>query len=87
MGSDTYIRNIYHFIERIKDTVRLRGEAEVKANITQCLRGPAMEWYTDTLSAFKKEALHTGPIKLWYDRLEIKWKVLTTITVKNVLSA
>ena len=37
-GSEMYIRNVYHFIDRIKDAVRLRGE-QVKPNITQCLRG------------------------------------------------
>ena len=67
ISSDTYIQNVYHFIKRIKDAVRLRGEEEVKSNVTQCLRGAAMEWYTDTLTTFEKEALRTGPIKLWYD--------------------
>jgi hypothetical protein len=87
IGSDTYIRNVYHFIERIKDAVQLRGEEEVKANITQCLRGAAMEWYTDTLTALEKEGLRLGSITLWYDRLEKKWKEPTTLAVKNVLSA
>ena len=87
IGPDTYIRNVYHFIERIKDAVALRGEAEVKANITQCFRGAAMEWYTDTLTKLEKEALRTGSIALWYDLLEDKWKELTTVAVKQVLSA
>ena len=87
IGTDTYIRDVYYFIERIKDVVRHRGEIEVKSNLTQCLRGAAIEWYTDTLTPFEKEALRTGPIKLWYDRLESKWKEPTTVAVKQVLSA
>lgn len=72
IGSDIYIRNVYHFIDRIKDATRLRGDEEVRANITQCLRIAAMEWYIETLSTFEKEALRTASIKLWYDRLENK---------------
>jgi hypothetical protein len=87
IGSETYIRNVYYFIDRIKDTVRLRGEDEVKANLIQYLRGAAIEWYTDTLTNFEKEALRTGSITLWYDRLENKWKEPTAVAVKQVLSA
>jgi len=34
IGSDTYIRNGYHFIVRIKDAVRFRGEEEINTNLT-----------------------------------------------------
>jgi len=87
IGPETYIRNVYYFIDRIKDAVRLRGDDEVKANLIQCLRGAAIEWYTDTLTNFEKEALRTGSITLWYDRLENKWKEPTAVAVKQVLSA
>jgi len=46
-----------------------------------------MEWYTDTLTNFEKEALRTGPINLWYVRLEDKWKEPTAVAVKLVVSA
>jgi len=82
-----YIRNVYHFIEHIKDAMRLHGEDEVKANITQCLHSTGMECYTNTLTGFEKKALRTAPTELWYDRLENKWKEPTTATVKQVLSA
>ncbi len=34
IGSDTYIRNGYQFIVRIKDAVRFRGEEEINTNLT-----------------------------------------------------
>jgi len=42
---------------------------------------------TDTFMDFEKEALHTGGINLWYDRLGNKWKDPTTVAVNHVLSA
>src|SRR5579871_1545992 len=87
IGSETHIRDVYYFIDRIKDCVRLHDEELVKANIAKCLRGAAMEWYTTTLTSLEKEALRTGHISLWYDTLEKTWKESTADALDHVLSA
>ena len=41
VGSDTVYRDIYIWVERLKDLVHIHGPAEVKQVIQTCLRGSA----------------------------------------------
>lgn len=76
IGSETHIHDVRYFIDRIKDTVCRRGENIVKANLPLCLQGPALEWFI-SLTKSDQDALRTGPIGLWYNHLENKWKAAT----------
>lgn len=69
-GSNTYIRNPYVFMDRIRDVASLRGEATVKSRIPQCLRGEALSWYTEALNKNEKDALkHLPGLDRWADAL------------------
>ena len=71
VGGDTFIRSVYVFIDRAKDTVLTRGEDTVKANIATCLRGAALSWYTSALSDLEKRALRAPnePLSTFLDLL------------------
>ena len=48
-GKDTYFRDIFAFIDRIKDLVRVKGAYPIRNNLQLSLRGTALEWYTSEL--------------------------------------
>jgi len=41
-GKDIYYRNVYLFIERIKDIILTKGEELVRTNLNTYLRGSAL---------------------------------------------
>jgi hypothetical protein len=82
LGNHPYIRDVYVFIDRIKDVARQKGEQMVRDNIQTCLRGTALEWHTSELTDFEKDALRTvdlerGWIKQRFkERAPIAWNRL-----------
>ena len=56
-GTKVYYRDVYVFIDRIRDIIEYKGEELVKANIHACLRGAALEWFTTELSEMEKRSL------------------------------
>lgn len=69
-GSDTFIRDVFVFIDRIRDAIASRSEEIVKPNIPACLRGDALEWYTSGLTMAEKDALRYVPgMARWEDLL------------------
>ncbi len=56
-GKDTYYRNVYLFIDRIRDAASVRGGDVVRANLSTCLRGSAQEWYSFELTQLERDAL------------------------------
>ena len=59
-GKDTYIRDIYVFLDRVKDIVSTRGAQTVRTNLHMCLRGEAFAWYTSILSEEEKRLVKYG---------------------------
>ena len=43
MGTDTVIRDVHMFIDRVKDAAAYRGVEKVKARILSLLRGSAQQ--------------------------------------------
>lgn len=52
-----FYRDIYVFVDRLKDMAPLRGEDKLRIVIPQCLRGSAIVWHTTELSDMKKTYL------------------------------
>ena len=52
-----YYRNVFIFVERIRDVAKAKGENTVRLNLHSCLRGTALEWYSWKLTEFEKESL------------------------------
>ena len=70
-GKDTYYRDVFVFLDRIKDYAETRSPELVRQNLLSCLRGTALAWYTIELTAEAKTELRTGPgIENWTARLQ-----------------
>ena len=70
VGSESYYRDVYTFIDRIKDVAAYRGEDKVKQRLPALLRGSAQLWYTSSLDQLSKNGLrHTPGLETWYDTL------------------
>ena len=59
LGRDTYYRNVHVFISRIKDLVAAKGRKTIQSQLSTCLRGAALAWYTTELSDFHRNALRS----------------------------
>ena len=57
LGTHLYYRNVFIFVERIKDVAKAKGGNTVRLNLHSCLRGTALEWYSWKLTEFEKESL------------------------------
>jgi hypothetical protein len=56
---DLYYRDVYLFVERIKNAVIMFEAKIVRTNLFACLRESAQMWYTEELSDLKKKTLRT----------------------------
>jgi hypothetical protein len=59
VGRDLYSRDVYLFVEKVKDAVIMSGADAVRAGLFACPRGSAQVWYPESLIDLEKEALRT----------------------------
>lgn len=72
---DTYYRDVFVFLDRIKDYAETRSPELVRQNLSSCLRGTALAWYATELIAEAKTELRTGPgIENWTARLQARFR-------------
>ena len=45
-GKHVYYRDVYAFVDRLKDIASSRGKPAVRQVITACFRGSALMWYS-----------------------------------------
>jgi len=57
IGKETFFRNLSTFLDRLNDMVQLRGGEMVRTNLSTCLRGAALQWYTSELTSEEKQRL------------------------------
>ena len=63
------MRNVFVFIQRIKDVTALKGSEVVRTNLPTCLRGAAQRWYSDELNDRDKITLSR-----WYTALAKRFR-------------
>ncbi|KAJ5689576.1 hypothetical protein N7462_003968 [Penicillium macrosclerotiorum] len=73
----TNYKDVYIFIDRMKDLIPTKSEEIVRSNIASCLRGSALGWYTSQLSELERAALRSNPVHSpvgWFSTLEAKFR-------------
>ena len=76
ISSHTYYRDVYVFVERLKDLQAIKGEELVRSNIHASLRGTALDWYTVQLTEFERRSLRRLPLSDgWYAVLVARFKL------------
>ena len=73
---DVYYRNVYLFVERIKNAVNMYTAEKVRSSLSSCLKKTVQIWYTEGLSDLKKKILRSLNIEVekWCDALIKKFK-------------
>lgn len=80
----TYFRDVHTFIQRAKDLMNTKGEQMVRDNLSSCLRGIALEWYTEELSPDIKSFIRYGSgIDKWEKQLLKRFKLIAIMTICN----
>ncbi|KAN0072813.1 hypothetical protein V8E54_008927 [Elaphomyces granulatus] len=69
IGKELWMRNVFVFIQRIKDVTALKGSEVVRTNLPTCLRGAAQRWYSDELNDRDKITLSR-----WYTALAKRFR-------------
>ena len=73
-----YYRDVYAFIDRLKDVALLRSMEKPRVVLPQLLRGSALIWYSTELFANEREMLRLVPLEYWYTQLITRFKKRTS---------
>ncbi|KAN0076225.1 hypothetical protein V8E54_006367 [Elaphomyces granulatus] len=85
IGNHTHYRDVYVFIERLKDLQAIKGEELVRNSIHASLRGTALDWYTVELTEFKRRSLRHMPLsKGWYSMLVARFKLRASQALNKI---
>lgn len=70
-GKDTYCRNIYLCVERVKDLAFCKGNQLVRTNLNTVLRGAVQSWYLAEISQNKRDFMRDDPngVEEWCNSL------------------
>ena len=74
-GKDTIFRDVHLFMERIRDIAAVKRDEVVRQNLSMCLKGVALAWYTSELTMDQKQLLKLGQgIEQWEQKLVARFK-------------
>ena len=69
-----FYRDVYVFVNRLKNLTSLRDENKFRIVISQCFRNTILIWHFIKLSNLKKKILRNVFLNNWYEALIIKFK-------------
>ncbi|RMJ21267.1 Integrase core domain-containing protein, partial [Aspergillus sp. HF37] len=84
-----FYRDVYAYVDRLRDLIDYKGEEAVRLNILSSFRGTALEWATTELDDWEKKSLRALPMETgWIDRLIARFKprAAETIAALNRMS-
>lgn len=87
-GKYVYYRDVYIFVDRLKDLANRKPPDQVKDVITECMRGSALIWYSTELTELERDLLRSSAADLdrWYTTLINKFKVRTAVALSQLSS-
>ena len=65
-GRHVYYRDMFVWIDHLKDLAKNHSEEELRPLITQAFRGGALIWYSTELSELEKDLLREASMDRWY---------------------
>ena len=82
VGKNTYYRDVYAFIDRLKD---MEGQcSNLPRLVSTCLHGIALSWYTLELDSDYKTLLMDGSMKVWCNKLIARFKQPTSDALRQL---
>jgi hypothetical protein len=76
-----FYRDIYVFVNRLKNTINLRSEEKLRAILSQCFRESALIWHFIELFDIKKNLLRQISLSSWYQVMINRFKQRTLMTL------
>ena len=67
-------RDVFVFVDRLKEMKRRYNEEQVLKVISSCLKGTAINWHTAELSEFERVVLETATLEQWIKLLVRRFK-------------
>lgn len=81
-----FYRDVYVFIDRLKDLASQRNTITIRLIITACLRGSVLMWYSAELTDLKRDLLRDSDLDRWYITLINRFKIRTSVTLSHLIS-
>lgn len=85
-GKDTIFWDVHLFVERVKDVAAVRRDKLVRQNLSICLKGSALAWYTSELIANQKRLLRLGNgVDEWEQKLVARFKKRPNVAMATIV--
>ena len=79
-------RDVFAFVDRLKEMKRRHSEQQVLAVIVSCLKGTAITWHTAELAELERDILEAANLEQWSKALIRRFKEDTADAVKAMYS-
>ena len=79
-------RDVFAFVDRLKEMKRRHSEQQVLAVIVSCLKGTAITWHTAELAELERDILEAANLEQWSKALVRRFKEDTADAVKAMYS-
>lgn len=87
VGKHVFYKDVYAFVDRLKDVALLKGDDKLRNILPQCLRGTALIWHSTELSDMEKNMLREASMKFWHDALIERFKERTPAALSAIQNA
>ena len=74
VGRHVYYRDMFVWVDHLKDLVKTHDEATVRSMVAQALRGGALTWYSTELTELEKDFLRDANMDRWYKTITDRFK-------------
>ena len=83
-GRHVFYRDVYAFIDRLKDLINLKEEDKVREVLPTYFRGSAQIWHSTELTELKKRGLRNTSVSNWGDTLVEQFKERTSVALRHL---
>jgi hypothetical protein len=81
MSRHVFYKNIYAFVNRLKDMTNIRDDDKLRTILSQCFRKTAFIWHFTELFDMKKDLLRQANLASWYQIMINRFKKRTSLTL------
>jgi hypothetical protein len=81
MSRHVFYKNIYAFVNRLKDMTNIRDDDKLRSVLSQCFREAALIWHFTELFDMKKNLLRQINLSSWYQVMINRFKKRTFLTL------
>ena len=85
VSKHTYYKNMYVFVNRLKNQIQRHNYNQIKSVIYDCLRNDAQYWYIYEFVNVIKKTLRHASLNNWYFQFIIRFKFKTFEIMKKII--